>query len=213
MAVFTTEGIVLGRSNFGEADRILTVLTPYKGKVKIVAKGVRRVTSRRAGNVEVLNRVKLTLFVGKGMPVLTEADSLQTYPRIKSNLTSSSYGSHLVEIADRLIPQDQVNPQVYQVLVEVLDLMEKNPRQIFVRAYEVKVLAALGFWSVGQVQASSQIKDILSKLQFGSFEEISQLKLTQVQAMELARIMRYYIERTLESPLRSIQVIEKLKDG
>jgi len=75
MRGFKTEGIVLKRRNFGEADRILTVFTKDRGKISVLAKGVRRITSRRAGNVELLNRVSIFLHQTRGMPILTEAVS------------------------------------------------------------------------------------------------------------------------------------------
>ena len=152
MPTFTTEGIIVKRSNFGEADRILTIITPYKGKIRVIAKGVRRITSRRAGNVEVLNKVKLQIFQGKGMEILTEAEALLTFPKIKNDLIMSTYGSHLAELSERFLPEGQPNPAIYQLLSATLELLEKNPRQIFIRAFEVKLLSLLGFWSLNQVE-------------------------------------------------------------
>ena len=56
---YSTEAIVLKRSDLGEADRILTLFTPHKGKVHVIAKGVRRITSKRAGHLELLSRSQL----------------------------------------------------------------------------------------------------------------------------------------------------------
>ena len=211
MPVFTTEGIVVKRKNFGEAGRILTVITPFKGKVSVLAKGVRRITSRRAGNVELLNKVRMQIFQGKGLGILTEAESLQTFPKIKSDLTLSTYASHTAELAERLLPEGQPNPGAFQLLAVVLELLEKNPRQIFIRAYEVKLLTLLGFWSLTQVREIGEIRDVLEKLQKGSWEEIGQMKINASQALELERILRYYIEKVLEAPLKSIRVLQKLK--
>ncbi|MCL5783790.1 MAG: DNA repair protein RecO [Patescibacteria group bacterium] len=219
MPVFSTEGIIVKRSNFGEADRILTIVTPFKGKIKVIAKGVRRITSRRGGNVELLNHVKLQIFQGKAVPVgrqgldiLTEAESLETFPKIKGELILSAYGSHIAELADRLLPEEQTNPQAYNLLVVVLSLLENNPRQIFIRSFEVKLLTVLGFWSLDEVDTSPQVKEILQKLQVLSWEEIEKMDINKQQALELERILRYYIEKILESPLKSVEVIKKLKE-
>jgi DNA repair protein RecO (recombination protein O) len=211
MAVFATEGIILKRSNYGEADRVLTVFTPFKGKIRVVAKGVRRIKSRRAGNVELLNRVKLHLYQGTGAPVLTEAESIQTYPILKQNLTLSSYASHVAEITGRLLPEDQPNPGVYQLFAAILGILETNPRQIFIRAYEVKLLTELGFWSTSQIQTSDQMVGLLTKLQMSKWDEIAEIEIDQAQAVELERILRFYIERLLESPLKSVEVIQQIK--
>lgn len=211
MKTITTEGIVIRRSNFGEADRVLTLLTPYKGKIKTVAKGVRRITSRRAGNVELLNRVKLQIFIGKGMSVLTEAESISTYPKIKSDLTLSSYGSYIAELVERLTAENQPSPEVYKLVVDILNLLEVNPRQIIVRAFEVKLLTLLGFWSLENIPTDMKLKNLLSKMQHCGWSDIDSLKINKQQAVDLERILRYYIERILESPLKSVQVINRLR--
>lgn len=212
MAVFTTEGVIVKRSNFGEADRILTVVTPFKGKIRIIAKGVRKITSRRGGNVELLNKVKLHIFQGAGMGILTEAESLETFPKIKSGLLLSSYGTHIAELAERLLPEDQPNPASYNLIATALTLLEKNPRQIFIRAFEVKMLTVLGFWSLGQIEASGEVRELLEKLQKNDWVKIGKIQMDHKQAMEVERILRYYIEKVLESPLRSVKLINKIKD-
>lgn len=211
MSLFTTEGIIVRRSNFGEADRILTVITPFKGKMKVVAKGVRRITSRRGGNVELLNKVKLHIFQGKGMPILTEAESISTFPKIKNDLTLSTYGSHIAELAERLLPEDQPSPVAFNLLATALHLLETNPRQIFIRAYEIKLLTVLGYWGIEQSEIKEEIKDILKKLQVKSWKEIEEMKINKNQALELEQILRYYIEKILESSLKSMQIMEKMK--
>lgn len=213
MAVFTTEGVIVKRSNFGEADRILTVVTPFKGKIKVIAKGVRKITSRRGGNVELLNKVRLHIFQGSGMAILTEAESLETFPKIKGELLLSSYGSHIAELADRLLPENQPNPAAYNLVAIALSLLEKNPRQIFIRAFEVKLLTVLGFWDLSQIPEAGEVSNILESLQKKDWVEIDIMRLDKKQSLEVERILRYYIEKVLESPLRSIKMIEKLKEN
>lgn len=213
MSVFTTEGIIIKRNNFGEADRILTVITQYKGKVRIVAKGVRKITSRRGGNVELLNKVKLHIYEGKGMPILTEAESIQTFPKIKAELMIVSYASYIIELADKLLPEAQPNPIAYQLLASILGLLESNPRQIFIRAYEIKLLSIMGFWSLDQISPTDEIKDILGKLQKESWEKIEKMNINQNQALELEKILRYYIEKILEQSLKSVKILQRLKNG
>lgn len=213
MPTFTTEGIILKRSDFSEADRILTILTPFRGKIKVLAKGVRRITSRRGGNVELLNKVRVQLFVGKGLAILTEAESLKTYPKIKSNLTVMTYASHVTELADKLLAENQINNGAYKLLSIILDLLETHPRQIFIRAYEVKLLNELGFWAASQIEANDRVKQLLRKLEVGSWEEISKLKLDEGESVELGKILRYYMERVIESKLKSLEIVRKLKNG
>lgn len=190
---------------------MLTILTDRFGKISVTARGIRKITSRRAGNVEVLNRVRLHLFKGKGY-TLTEADSIETFDSLKTNLTLSTYAFHILELVDRLLPEEQVNPQVYHLTLEVLEILKQNPRQIFIRAYEVKLLSLLGFWSIdaiGDLRPGTEV--MLEKLEYSSWENINDLEIKQDEAVELERILRYYVERILESSLKSIQVLKKLK--
>lgn len=211
MPAVTTEGLILKRKNFGEADRVLTVLTDRYGKISIIAKGVRRITSRRAGNVEVLNRVKLHLFKAKSYN-LTEAESLDTFAKLKENLTLSTTAFHIIELTDRLTAEEQKNPQLYELVVSILRILEKNPRQIFIRAFEVKILSLLGFWGIEAIRdITPEIRAILEELEYYSWQQIEELKLNEEQAIALERILRYYLERTLESELKSVKVLNKMR--
>lgn len=211
MPSISTEGIILKRKNFGEADRILTVLTKHYGKISIIAKGVRRITSRRAGNIEVLNRVKLHLFKSKNYN-LTEAQSLETYQQIKANLMLSTTAFHILELIDRMVASDQQNFQVYPLVTAILELLEKNPRQIFIRGFEVKLLNVSGFWSVNALpELNPQMKDLLEKLEYSSWEKINQIKIGKQTSQALENVLHAYLEKVLESKLKSIEVMRQLK--
>lgn len=210
MPSIATEGIILKRNNFGEADRILTVFTKRFGKISVVARGVRKITSRRAGNIEVLNKVKLYLFKSPRSYTLTEAESVETFSRLKENLTLSTTAFHIIELVDRLTAENQVNSQLYELILGVLSILESNPRQIFVRGFEVKILTLMGFWSIEAIDdVEPSLRVILQKLEFESWENINQIKLTEDQALALERILRYYLEKVLEGKLKSIKVFKR----
>lgn len=211
MGSITTEGVILKRKNFGEADRVVTIITKQYGKISVVAKGVRRITSRRAGNIEVLNRVKLHLFKAKSFN-LQEAEAIQVYPQIKENLTLVATAFHVVELVDRMVAEDQFNPLVYSLVVAILELLEKNPRQIFLRAFEVKLLSVSGFWSINALPhlPKGMIK-LLEQLEHLSWNQINELSLSEEEALFLENILRQYIERVLEANLKSIQVMRQLR--
>jgi len=217
MSSFKVEGIILKRRNFGEADRILTVFTLQRGKISVLAKGVRRITSRRAGNVELLNRVSMYLYLGKGMPILTEAESLETYPKLKEDLTLSTYAFHIIELVDKLTAENQENRILYQHLVELLNRLSANPRQILIRAFEAKILSNLGFitFQSSNPGLSSQFQSgivgsKLKDLEVMKWDEIEKMKISEKEALELERILRYHLERVLEGHLKSRQFLRKI---
>lgn len=202
MAGFKVEGIVLKRKNFGEADRILTVFSKEKGKISVLAKGVRRITSRRSGNVELLNRSLMYLHQAKSFLILTEAQTIETFQKIKADLTLSTYAYHILELVNKLTAENQENRLIYEHLVEVLKRLEKKPRQILIRAFEAKVLTILGFVDFKE--------GLLKFLKESSWQEIESTNLKEKEAMELERILRYHLERVIEGSLKSRQFLKKL---
>lgn len=216
MPQFKTEGIILKRKDFGEADRILTVFTKRFGKVSVLARGVRKITSRRAGNVELLNRTMMFLHQGKNFYILTEAESIDTYEKLKSDLTLSTYAYHLIELTDKLTAENQENPILYEHLIAVLEKLSQNPRQIFIRGFEVKILSNLGFLSFlsenkeGGKGNMGDLGDILKVLEGGSWEDIERLKINEKEALELEQTLRYHIERVLEGELKSRKFLKKI---
>ncbi len=215
MRAFKTEGIILKRRDFGEADRIITAFTLHRGKVSIIAKGVRRITSRRAGNVELLNRVVMFLYPGKQFLNLTEATSLDTFQRIKEDLTLSTYAYHIIELIDKLTAENQENPILYGHLVQVLKRLELNPRQIWIRAFETKILSNLGFMSF--INPSAEIKEanpkiveLLKQFEQLNWNEIGKIEVNQQEAVETESVLRYYLERVIEGSLKSRQFLKDI---
>ncbi len=216
MRGFKAEGIILRRKNLGEADRILTVFTLQRGKLSILAKGVRRITSRRAGNVELLNKVSMFLHPGKNFFILTEAQSLDTYSKLKEDLTLSTYAFHIMELADKLAAENQENRILYEHLVQVLKRLESRPRQILVRAFEVKTLSALGFMNfafksyTSTLGVSIRIRKILEDLEKLPWDGIEKMEIKKKQALELERILRYHVESVIEGQLKSRRLLKKI---
>ncbi len=210
------EGVILKRRNLGEADRILTVFSLQKGKISVLAKGVRRITSRRSGNVELLNRVAMYLHQAKTFLILTEASSLDTFQKIKANLTLSTYAYHIIELIDKLTAENQENRILYEYIVEVLRRVERKPRQILIRAFEVKILSVLGFIDfssksyISTLGVSIQTQKLLEDLIFSSWDKIEQMEIKEKQAIELESVLRYHLERVIEGSLKSRQVLRKI---
>lgn len=204
------EGIILRRRNLGEADRILTVFSYQKGKISVLAKGVRRITSRRGGNVELLNRSLMYLHPAKSFLILTEAAVLDTYQKLKEDLTLSTYAFHIIELVDKLSAENQEGRVLYEDLVSVLQRLSRNPRQILVRAFEAKILSSQGFATFREYKEPGEIGKILQDLEILPWDEIEKMEINQKQALELENVLRYHVERVIEGRLKSRQMLRKL---
>ena len=145
---YRTEGIVIKRNNYSEADRIITIFTKDQGKISIKASGVRKIISRRSAHVEPLNHVLITLHRGNKFPILGEAQTIESYDEIKQDLSKVGHAYHVCEIIDGLCPENQENIRVFFLLKNILHLMSKEIiTNEMVDAFEVGLLTELGFWN------------------------------------------------------------------
>lgn len=147
MHSYKAEGIVIKRKNFGEADRILTVFTKNKGKIQIIAKGVRKITSKRASHVELLNHSVIGVYEGK-LPILTETECLNHYSILKSDLQKAGYAFYICELVDGLCAEGEENKEVFNLIQNTLFKLETemNPKSLL-SSFEKDLLVLLGFWA------------------------------------------------------------------
>jgi DNA repair protein RecO (recombination protein O) len=144
---FRVEAVVLRHADWGEADRILTLYTRERGKVRAIAKGARRIRSRKAGHLEPFTHVTLQLAKGRDLLIITQADTLNAHLALGADLVRTGYGSYVIELLDRLTYEDEnENTAIFRLLTEILDRIatETDP-WLAIRYYEVRLLDLLGF--------------------------------------------------------------------
>ena len=126
MRSYKTEGIIIKRVNFGEADRVLTIYTKHYGKLRVIAKGVRRITSRRGGCLELFNLVTIFLAVGRNLDVVCEAELKESFPDIRKNLRKIAYAYFFGELVEGLCPERQENQRVFELFYQELKDLDKK---------------------------------------------------------------------------------------
>jgi len=141
------EAIVLRHAEWGEADRLVTLYTREQGKLRTVAKGARKITSRKAGHLEPFTRVKLQLARGRDLLLVTQADTLDPYLPLREDLTLTGFASYVVELLDRSIYEEEdANPTLFRLLADTLKrLALGGDAWLAVRYYEMRLLDFLGF--------------------------------------------------------------------
>lgn len=143
---FRTEAIVLRRKDFGEADRLLTLFTPDAGKIQAIAKGVRKLKSRKAGHLELYTRANLLLARGRDMDIITQAETVEAYRPLREELLRSTYGSYCVELLDKFTPDGAENKPLYELLAQALGwLAEARDLALTTRYYELQLLGMAGY--------------------------------------------------------------------
>lgn len=190
MRTYKTEGIVLKRRNYGEADRILTVLSKEFGKIQVKAPGVRRTSSRRSSHVELLNFSQLTLYKGSKtfMPIVTEAQTLEDFSLIKNDLGRIGYAYYICELINGLCADNQENREVFFLLKNVLTKLSANENSgELVSCFEKELLRALGFWREAELlETSAFVKTTAGKQDSRIvMERLLERKLKTIRVMPL----------------------------
>jgi len=123
---YSTEAIVLKRSDLGEADRILTLFTPGKGKIHAVAKGTRRPISKLAGHVDLLCRSQLQLALGRNLDIVTQAEGRENFLHLRADLWHMTCGFYLAELVDRFVEDHTQHYDIYVLLLETLRYLDAD---------------------------------------------------------------------------------------
>ena len=141
------DAVVLRHSDYGEADRLLTLYTRQRGKMRVIAKGARKIASRKAGHIEPFTHVKLQLAAGREMFILTQADTIDAYLSLRDDLILTSHAAYVLELLDRFTYEDETeNATIFRLLTETLSRLASNADVwLVLRFYEMRLLDQLGF--------------------------------------------------------------------
>ena len=122
--LYVTDAIVLTRFDYGEADRIMTLFTPAHGKLKAIAKGVRRTKSRIGGSLEPLAELRVALARGRTFDVVTQVQVSQPWLRLRDSLESTATAWYLAELADRSLEERHEAEGLYALLRRAYELLD-----------------------------------------------------------------------------------------
>jgi DNA repair protein RecO (recombination protein O) len=145
MALYHDQGVVLRTHKLGEADRIVTLLTKGHGKVRAVAKGVRKTKSRFGGRLEPTSHVRLLLYEGRELDIVTQAESIDHFRAIRDDLDRLGQAISMLEAADQLALEREPNSRIYDMLVGALRTLAAEGSPLVVPAFFLKLLALEGF--------------------------------------------------------------------
>jgi DNA repair protein RecO (recombination protein O) len=144
--VYRTEAIVLRRTDFGEADRLLTVFTPDRGKVKLVAKGARKPTSRKSGHVELFSYGQFLVAVGRELDIITQAETVEPYLPLRKDLLRTTYAYYVAELADAFTAERDENHPLFDLLKDAFGwLSSSDDLPLAARYYELHLLGLVGY--------------------------------------------------------------------
>lgn len=163
---YSSEGIVLSRKNYGEADRILSVFSKDFGKLSLLAKGIRKIKSKKRGHLEIFSKIKFSAINGKGMDIMTEAQTLDDYSGIRANLNKISLGYYFCEVVNKITHEDGYMSSVYSILSYYLQQLQQ---EIELKKLRLKfiydLLTEMGYWPIDKklIDADIVLDDVVER--------------------------------------------------
>ena len=147
MPLYKEQGIVLRSHKLGEADKIVTILTQGSGKVRAVAKGIRKTRSRFGARLEPFTHVSLLLYRGKSLDTVTQAEILSPFLTLRREFDLITAGETMLEATDKVAEEHERNVRLFMLLLSglrSLELMPADPAAV-AESFLLKLLSLSGF--------------------------------------------------------------------
>lgn len=146
MSLYKTQAVVLAAKPFGEADRIVTLFTLAKGKVRAVAKGSRRPKNRLAGLTQIFTLSEMQLFAGKSLDTISQGQILNPFLTLRADLDRMAYGVYLLELIDRATEGITEYQDYFVLLLTALELCQHSDDLPLARLIiEARLLTLMGY--------------------------------------------------------------------
>ncbi|MEL6981880.1 MAG: DNA repair protein RecO [Actinomycetota bacterium] len=144
MALYRDEGVVLRTYKLGEADRIVVLYTRGRGKVRAVAKGVRRTRSKFGSRLEPGSMVQLQLYEGRNLDIVTQAERLENLDELRADLDRYGRASVVLEIIDAVTEDGESNPAIYKLVTGALRELDRSGNPLVVPTFVARLLVLEG---------------------------------------------------------------------
>lgn len=211
------QGIILKRNNYKEADRILTVYTDSLGKITALAKGVRKISSKKRGHIEPLSVATLYLIKTGNWYVITQSETIQSNGNLRSNQDSLSLAVLCIEALDKMTEHDEPNIILLKLVTKTLKFLGKDRKFDICAGYLIKLLKISGFYGRNQFLSFLKSKpeiysDEMVKygifLENSTYERIAENseKFPDIYAKVILGILPQYYELYADIKLKSLDI-------
>ncbi len=147
MGLHKAKGIGLKAIKLGEADKIVTLISPGRGKIRAVAKGIRKTKSKFGSRLEPFTHVDMLLYEGRNLDIITQAEIVTSFKEIRSDLEKLKYGSVMLELVERVGQEREESEDVFNLLVAALNALRESAEnlELLLGAFELKLMSAAGY--------------------------------------------------------------------
>lgn len=212
MGLYKTKGIVLRSIKLGEADKIVTLFSPGRGKIKAVAKGIRKTKSKFGSRLEPFTYIDMLLYEGRELDIITQAEILISFKEIRADLEKLKYGSVMLELVDKVGQEREEAEDIFSCLLSALKALKGASERLLLLLgiFELKLMSAAGFHP--HVKSCALCgRDIGGEPTF-SFKYggllCSECRLKDEEALLISKPCRHLIEQVFKVSLNRWQQIE-----
>lgn len=213
MAIVHDQGIVLRSYPFGEADRVVVLLSPNNGKIRTVAKGVRKTKSRFGGRLEPFTHVDLILYEGRNLDTITQVAVLEHFPRLRDDLDAVVAAGTMVEAVDAVAQEDEAAIRLFLLLQRGLKSLEAGNRgPDLITSFLLKIADVVGIAPSLLTCASCGRVDGLHRFSFGGGGSVCD-QCTVEGAVRLRTGVTEYLAALAGSELTSLPPVDLALSG
>jgi DNA repair protein RecO (recombination protein O) len=210
------EAVVITHKDFGEADRLIRLFSLEHGKLSALAKGARKIRSRKAAHIEPFTYAVLVLARGQSFWIITQADTKDAYPNIRENLIKTVKAAYILELADQLTGDEQPEPGIFHLITDTMKRIDKlqDPFNAVLN-FELRLLDLTGFrpdlfHCVGCHKEIQPQDQYFSTLQGGALcPECARLGGSLIPVSQNALKYLRHFQRSAYSRLEEIKIDEK----
>jgi DNA repair protein RecO (recombination protein O) len=145
VSLYRDQGVVLRTIKLGEADRIVTILTQTNGKVRAVAKGIRKTGSRFGARLEPTSHVALQCYRGRELDIVTQVETIDSFRALREHYGCLTHAISMLEAVDQIAQERERNLALYRMLVGALRTLAERPSPVVSAAFFWKLLSLEGF--------------------------------------------------------------------
>lgn len=205
------EGIVIKRTNYKDQDKIVTLYTKEFGKIGVMAKGIRKIDSKRKSHFELGNLIKAELIESNKFYIAAQTEIMDTHAPLKTDLDKINALYYVLEIFDGLIPEKDDNAILFKFLnksIEKLEITNKENLTNFLNAYSIKLLRMSGFLNdpleIIHTKSNQAFYNYIEILINKTYDEMTQLPQEPYLNGQIFNLIKAYTETILEKRIKSL---------
>ncbi len=212
MPLYKTHGIVLNTYKLGEADRIVILISPERGKIRAVGKGVRKTKSKFGSRLEPFTHLDLLVYEGKTLDIINQAEIVESNKEVRTDLEKLKYGAVMLELTEKVIQENEDSRQVFALLVSMLtELKETGSRYgLLLAIFDLKLMSIIGFSprDPSAMPLSKTHRSLLPLLLDATSKDWKDIEASEASEKEILRLANEFASYHIDRPIKSSRLLE-----